>query len=163
MRNEASAAVALALGAGVALALVVDLGGPRASEGRLATTSLSTAQGATLGERMEAQIAAGAPGVALALEGAASIEERRGADVAAAHAYAQFELGDAPGALATVKTTLRICSVTAGCTPGQKASLARLDVVIGAVVAAGIVDPKSDPKRIDDALHGLMPGAGFSR
>lgn len=161
MRNEASAAVALALGVGVALALVVDLGGPRASEGKVATTAPSTAEGSTLGERMEAQIAAGAPGVALALEGSASIDDRRGADVAAAHAHAQFELGDAPGALATVKTALRICSVTTGCTAGQKASLERLDVVIGAVVAAGVVDPKTDPKRVDDALHGLMPGAGF--
>ena len=161
MPSEATAAAAIALGVGIALALVVDLGGPRGGDGQVATTAASTAQAGTLSERMEAQIAAGAPGVALALEEQAPIEEKKGADVAAAHAHAQFELGDAPGALQTVKMALRICDVTGGCAPYQRAMLERLDVVIGAVVQAGVVDPKKDPKAVDQALHGLMPGAGF--
>lgn len=161
MPSEASAAAAIALGVGIALALVVDLGGPKGSEGQAATTAPSAAEGTTLAERMQAQTAAGAPGVALALEEQAPIEEKRGADVAAAHALAQFELGDAPAALQTVKMALRICDVTGGCPPYQRMQLQRLDVVIGAVVAAGVVDPKKDPKAVDQALHGLMPGAGF--
>jgi len=162
MPSEATAAAAIALGVGIALALVVDLGGPRGGDGQVATTAPSAAQGTTLAERMEAQIAAGAPGVALALEEQAPIEEKRGADVAAAHAHAQFELGDAPAALQTVKMALRICDVTGGCAPYQRSALERLDVVIGAVVDAGVVDPKKDPKRVDAALHAILPGVGFA-
>ena len=162
MRSEATTAAALALGVGLALALVVDLGGPRGGEGKVATTAPSTAQGDTLAQRMEAQIAAGAPGVALALEDAAPEADRRGAAVSAAHAHAMFELGDAPGALKVVRTAIRICDVTQECTPSERASLQRLDVVIGAVVAAGVTDPKANPERVDEALHGLLPGAGFS-
>ena len=160
--SGAKTAAALALALGVALALVVDLGGPRGGDGKVATTAPSAAHGDTLAQRMEAQIAAGAPGVALALEDAAPFEEKRGAAVSAAHAHALFELGDAPGALKTVKDAIRICDVTAGCSPPEEASLERLDVVVGAVVAAGVTDPKSDKKKVDDALHGLLPGAGFT-
>jgi len=34
--------------------------------------------------------------------------------------------------------------------------------VVGAVVAAGVIDPKTDKKKVDEALHGLLPGAGFT-
>jgi hypothetical protein len=110
---------------------------------------------------MEAQIAAGAPGVALALEKAAAPSEREGAAVAAARARAQFELGDAPTALQTVRTAIKICDVLKTCSYGEQASLARLDLVIGAVVAAGVVDPKRDPAKVDEALHGLLRPAAF--
>lgn len=160
--NEGAATGVLAVGLGLALALVVDLGAPRRGDSKLATTAASTASGQSLAERMEAQIAAGAPGVALALEQAARPEERAGAAVAAARARAQFDLGDAPRALDTVRMAMRICEATSGCTYGEKATLSRLDVVFGAVVAAGVIDPKRDPARVDEALHGLLRGAAFA-
>jgi hypothetical protein len=161
LRSEATTAAALALAVGIALALVVDLGGPRGGDGKVATTAPSIAQGETLAQRMEAQIAAGAPGVALALEQAAPPDQRGGAAVTAAHAHAVFELGDAPAALKLVRDALRICDVTTSCAPGEKGSLQRLDLVIGAIVAAGVVDPRADPKRVEEAMNGLLPGAGF--
>lgn len=162
-RAEGTATAVLAVGMGIALALVVDLGGPRREEGKLATTASSTLPGNGLAARMEAQIAAGAPGVALALEAAAPEAERTGAAVAAARARAQFELGDAPKALDTVRTAIRICDVTGSCSFGERASLRRLDVVFGAIVGAGVVDPKRDPARVDEALQGLLRPAAFAK
>lgn len=159
--GEGSATALLALGTGLALALVVDLGAPRRDGGKLATTAASTLPGDSLSARMEAQIAAGAPGVALALEQAAPAEQKQSAAVAAARARAQFDLGDAPKALETVRTALKICAVVKTCTFGETSSLARLDAVFGAVVAAGVVDPKRDPARVDEALHGLLRPAAF--
>lgn len=153
----------MALALGVAFALVVDLASPRGDGGKVATTAPSAATGDGLAAKMEAQIQAGAPGVALALEKAAPPEVKRGAAVAAARAHAQFELGDAPTALETVRVALRICDVTGACTYGERASLTRLDAVIGAVVAAGVVDPKRAPARVDEALRGVMRPAGFTR
>jgi hypothetical protein len=161
IRSDATTAAAIALGVGIALALVVDLSSPRGKDARLATTAPSAAQGENLAQRMEAQIAAGAPGVALALEQAAKDEERVGAAVSAAHAHAIFELGDAPSALRSVREAQRICEITKTCGPGERALLERLDLVIGAIVGAGVVDPKKEPKKVDDAIHGLLPGAGF--
>ncbi len=159
--SEGSATAVLAVGLGIALALIVDLGGPSRLEGKLATTAPSYASGGDLATKMEAQIAAGAPGVALALEQAAPEDQRGSAAVAAARARAQFELGDAPKALQTVKTGIRICEVTKTCTAGERASLARLDMVFGAIVAAGVVDPKQSPAKVDEALHGLLQGSSF--
>jgi hypothetical protein len=147
---------------GLTLAVLVDLGSPRRSDSKLATTAPSTLKGEGLAERMDAQIAAGAPGVALALEQAASPDEKNGAAVAAARARAQFDLGDAPRALTTVRTAIRICNATGGCSYGEKATLTRLEIVFGAVVQAGVVDPKSDPARVDEALHGLLRPAAFA-
>ncbi|MGZ3477827.1 MAG: hypothetical protein ACXWUG_31790, partial [Polyangiales bacterium] len=96
-------------------------------------------------------------------EEAAPAKDRGGAAVAAARARAQFELGDAPKALETVRVAMKICEVTHGCTAGERASLARLDVVIGAIVGAGVVDPKRDPARVDTAIQNLVPSAGFAK
>lgn len=154
---------AIALGLGIALAIVVDLGAPRADGGYPTQTARRTATAEGLAARMEAQIAAGAPGVALALEEQAKPGDVRGAAVSAAHAHALFELGDAPAALRTVRTAQRICEVTGGCSYGERAQLMRLDTVIGAVVDAGVVDPKAAPARVDEALHGLLRPAAFVR
>jgi hypothetical protein len=162
-RVDGVATAVLAVGMGIALALVVDLAGPKRNEGKLATTAPSTMPASDLAARMDAQIAAGAPGVALALEEAAKPSERGGAAVAAARARAQFELGDAPKALETVRVAIKICEVTHGCTTGERASLSRLDLIIGAIVGAGVVDPKSDPARVDTAIQNLVPSAGFSK
>jgi hypothetical protein len=159
---EGVGAAGIALALGVAFALVVDLAAPRGDGGKAATTAPRAANGEGLAAQMEAQINAGAPGVALALEKAAPIEARRGAAVAAARAHAQFELGDAPTALETARVALRICEVTGGCTYGERATLGRLDTVIGAVVAAGVVDPKRSPARVDEALHGLLRPAALA-
>lgn len=161
--GEGAATAVLAVGMGLALALVVDLGGPRGKDGKLATTAQSSLPAQSLAERMEAQIAAGAPGVALAIEQAASAEERNGAAVAAAHARAQFDLGNAPDALSTVRTALRICNVTNACTWGESAYLGRLETVFAAVVGAGVVDPKANPAKVDEALHGLLRPAVFAK
>lgn len=161
--SEGAATAVLAVGMGLALALVVDLGAPRGQDGKLATTAPSALQAQGLADRMEAQIAAGAPGVALAIEKAASAEERNGPAVAAAHARAQFDLGNAPDALETVRTALRICKVTNGCTWGESAHLTRLETVFAAVVGAGIVDPKANPAKVDEALHGLLRPAAFTK
>jgi hypothetical protein len=152
---------AIALGLGIALAIVVDLGAPRGDGGYPTQTARRAATADGLAARMEAQIAAGAPGVALALEDQAKPDERHGAAVSAAHAHAQFELGDAPAALHTVRIAMRICDVTNGCSYGERAQLMRLETVIGAVVEAGVVDPKSSPARVDEALHGLLRPAAF--
>lgn len=160
--SEGIATAVLAVGMGLSLAIIVDLGAPQRRDSKLATTAPSTAKGEGLAERMDAQIAAGAPGVALALEQAAQPAEKNGAAVAAARARAQFDLGDAPRALTTVRTAIRICNATSGCSYGERATLTRLEVVFGAVVAAGVVDPKSDPARVDEALHGLLRPAAFA-
>lgn len=154
---------AIALGLGIALAIVVDLGAPRGDGGSPTKTAQRAATAEGLAAQMEAQIAAGAPGVALALEDKATRDERHGAAVSAAHAHAQFELGDAPAALHTVRTAMRICEVTLSCSYGERAQLMRLDTVIGAVVEAGVVDPKASPARVDEALHGLLRPAAFVR
>lgn len=161
--SEGAATAVLAVGMGLALAIVVDLGAPRGQDGKLATTAPSTLQGQSLAERMEAQIAAGAPGVALAIEKSAKPEERNGPAVAAAHARALFDLGNAPEALETVRTALRICKVTSGCTWGESAHLVRLETVFDAVVNAGVVDPKANPAKVDEALHGLLRPAAFTK
>jgi len=153
---EGITAAGMALALGVAFALVIDLAAPRGDGGKAATTAPSFANAEGLAGQMEAQIQAGAPGVALALEQAAPIEARRGAAVAAARAHAQFELGDAPAALETAHVALRICEVTGGCSYGEKASLTRLDTVIGAVVAAGVVDPKRNPNQVVEAVGKLI-------
>ncbi len=158
-----SGVAAIAIGLGIALAVVVDLGAPRGDGGSPTLTAQRAAAADGLAGRMEAQIAAGAPGVALALEEQAKPDQRRSAAVSAAHAHAQFELGDAPAALHTVRTALRICEVTLGCSYGERAQLARLDTVIGAVVDAGIVDPKASPARVSEALQGLLRPAAFAR
>lgn len=158
---EGAGAAAIALALGIAFALVVDLAAPRGDGGKAATSAPGAASADGLAGQMEAQIAAGAPGVALALERAAPLDSRRGAAVSAARARAQFELGDAPTALETVRVALRICEVTSGCSYGERAQLTRLDTVIGAVVAAGVVDPKRNPARVDEALHGLLRPAVF--
>jgi len=160
--SEGLATAVLAVGMGLALALVVDLGAPRHQDGKLATTAPSALPAQGLAERMEAQIAAGAPGVALAIEKAATVEDRNGPAVAAAHARALFDLGDAPEALSTVRTAIRICNATSGCTWGERAQLSRLEVVFGAVVGAGVVDPKQNPAKVDEALHGLLRPAAFA-
>lgn len=160
--SEGIATTVLAVGMGLALAVIVDLGAPSRRDSKLATTAPSTARGEDLAERMDAQIAAGAPGVALALEEAAGPNEKNGAAVSAAHARAQFDLGDAPRALTTVRMALRICNATSGCSYGERATLTRLEVVFGAIVAAGVVDPKSEPARVDEALHGLLRPAAFA-
>jgi hypothetical protein len=160
--SEGIATTVLAVGMGLTLAVIVDLGAPRGRDSKLATTAPSTARGDGLAEKMEAQIAAGAPGVALALEASSPPDAKNGAAVAAARARAQFDLGDAPRALTTVQTAIRICNATAACSYGEKATLNRLEVVFGAVVAAGVVDPKSDPARVDEALHGLLRPAAFA-
>jgi hypothetical protein len=162
MRSEATTAAGIALAVGIALALVLDLASPRGTDAKVATTAPSAAAADSLDQRMEAQIAAGAPGVALAMENAASPDSKKGASVAAAHAHAVFELGDAPAALKTVEDAKRLCEVAAGCTPYEKGNLDRLDLVIGAVVAKGVVDPRAEPQKVDEALKGLMPGAGFA-
>lgn len=161
--SEGAATAVLAVAMGLALALVVDLGAPQGRDGKLATTAPSSARGEGLAERMEAQIAAGAPGVALALEESAAPADRNSAAVAAAHARAVFELGNAPEALKSVRTAVRICDVTGGCTWGERAQLTRLEVVFGAVVNAGVVDPKQNPAKVDEALHGLLKPAAFAR
>lgn len=163
MRHEGTAAAVLALGLGIGLALVVDLSAPRKDGGHASTTAPSLMKGEDLAAKMEAQIAAGAPGVAMALEQSASPEARASAAVAAARARAQYELGNVPVALETVRTALRICSVTHGCSHGEQASLARLDLVFGALAAAGIVDPRKNPERVDETLRGLLRPAAFRR
>ena len=76
-RVDGVATAVLAVGMGIALALVVDLAGPKRDEGKLATTAPSTMPASDLAARMDAQIAAGAPGVALALEDAAKPAGRK--------------------------------------------------------------------------------------
>lgn len=163
MRHEGTAAAVLALGLGIGLALVVDLSSPRKDGGHASTTAPGLQKGEDLATRMEAQIAAGAPGVALALEANAPLEARNSAAVSAARARAQFEMGNAPVALETVRTALRICAVTEGCSHGERASLARLDLVFGALVGAGIVDPRKNPARVDETLRNLLRPAAFTR
>ena len=162
MRSEGTAAAILALGLGVGLARVVDLSAPRKDGGQASTTAASLRTGDDLAARMEAQIAAGAPGVALALETAAPSETRRAAAVAAARARAQFELGDTPKALETVRMATRICDVTEGCSHGERASLARLDLVFSALVAAGVVDPRTNPARVEETLRRLIRPSTFA-
>jgi hypothetical protein len=161
-RSEGAITAILAVAMGLALALIVDLGAPQGGDRRLATTAPSAAAAVGLAARMEAQIAAGVPGVALALDEAASAEERAAVAVAAARARAQFDLGDAPKALGTVRMALRICDATGTCSFGERAVLERLDLVVGAVVDAGVVDPKKSPAQVDEALHGLVRPAAFS-
>ena len=163
MRQEGTAAAVLALGLGIGLALVVDLSSPRKDGGHASTTAPSIQRGEDLAARMEAQIAAGAPGVALALEEAATAEARGSAAVSAARARAQFGMGDAPKALRTVRLSLRSCEAAAGCTHGERASLARLEMVFSALVAAGIVDPRANPARVDETLRGLLRPAAFAQ
>ena len=160
---EAGATAVLAVALGIGLAVVIDLGGPRGEGGKLATTAASALAATDLAARMEAQIAAGAPGVALALERSAPESSRNSAAVSVAHARAEFELGDAPSALRTVRMAIRICEVGGRCSPGERAQLARAEVVFGAVVGAGVDDPRRDPKRVDEALHGLFQGASFAK
>jgi hypothetical protein len=160
---ETAATATLAVAMGLGLAVLVDLGGPRADGGRLATTAASSLPGDDLASKMEAQIAAGAPGVAMALESAAPFAARGTAAVSIAHARAQFELGDARAALESVRTAARICAVLERCTPGERAQLARAETVFAAVVAAGVSDPRRDPERVDHALSPLFQGASFAR
>jgi hypothetical protein len=146
-RIEGTLATCAALGLGVGLALVVDLSGPPSASARLATTAPSAAAATDLASKMEAQIAAGAPGVAIAIEAQAPGDAKGGAGVRAAHAHAQFELGDAPGALKTAHTALRMCEVLRDCATGDVLVLQRLDRLLGALVDAGVVDPKRDVEK----------------
>ena len=164
-QSEGARAATIALATGVGLALVFDLAGPKGDSGRVATTAVrvNTGPNDTLAARMEAQIAAGAPGVALALERASPSSDERGAAVAAARAHAQFELGDAPAAWSTVQTSIRICETLKTCSFTERSTLRHLDIIFGAIVQAGVVDPKRDPSRVDRALRGLVHAAQFTQ
>lgn len=146
-RIEGTLATCAALGLGVGLALVVDLSGPPSASARLATTAPSAAAATDLASKMEAQIAAGAPGVALAIEASAPCDAKSAPSVRAAHAHAQVELGDAPAALKTAHTALRMCEVLHDCATGDVLVLQRLDRLLGALVDAGVVDPKRDVEK----------------
>lgn len=146
---------ACALSLGIACAVIFDFASPNMRQVNAVTSVSMLMPADDIASRMESQITADAPGVALAIEQTSPSDIRLHSRVLAARAHALFELGNAPDALQVTQLALLRCEQQVACTYGERSVLLRLELILSAVVSAGIVDAKQDPLRTTQAFQAM--------